>query len=62
MDIISRSCGVILDKDMLTFPDIEEIDGESSDRVWMDRRFVAVVPCPVCGGPVPEEGEIEKNT
>ena len=60
MNLIScANCGVVLDKNRLTFPDIYDDDGEiiRGTAEWDSylERFVAITPCPVCKEPIPEE-------
>ena len=51
MNLIScNECGVVLDKDRITkpnvfTPDIEYIQGNS---VWDGDKYVSVITCPVC--------------
>ena len=57
--IFCKSCGVILNKDVLVFPETTDDDGEviRGTCVWDGwlEKFVAVTPCPVCKEPIQEE-------
>jgi len=59
MNLIScKQCGVVLDKDQLEFPDIEDDNGDYIDGLWMwdhDLGFFSKLPCPVCKGDIPEK-------
>ena len=54
MNLIScANCGVVLDRDMIAFPDTYD-DSQKlvmKNVEWDNDRddYVAVVPCPVCG-------------
>lgn len=58
MNLIScDSCGVVLDKNKLRFPeDIWTEDGcvDMTKAVWKDKDHKPFVPCPVCKEPVTE--------
>ena len=55
MNLISCvNCGVVLDRDMIAFPDIYGYNSQNiimKNVEWDNDRddYVAVVPCPVCG-------------
>lgn len=53
-----KHCGVVLDKDYITFPDINKSDGTTDIEraIWTGREFVAFAPCPVCESPIREDG------
>jgi len=59
MNLIScETCGVVLDKDQLVFPQF--ITGDDSEffeenAIWNGHDYVAIVPCPVCKTPIREE-------
>ena len=57
MNLIScNECGVVLDKNKLSFPDVED-DGSPIDNTkaaWDGRSIVAKVDCPVCKSDVLE--------
>ena len=58
--VFCKSCGVVLNKQVLTFPEIwDDEDGSiiPGTAVWDGylERFVAVTPCPVCKEPIQEE-------
>ena len=60
MNIISCTCGVLLDKNKLKFAyDIYDKDGcvDLSVADWSDAvgDYVAKVDCPVCGASITEE-------
>lgn len=70
MNIIScKGCGVMLDKDVLLFPeDIHEEDIEENGEwfsggvdegkaIWKDRDYHPAVECPVCKTLITETGE-----
>lgn len=47
MNLVScGGCGVVLDKDELSFPDEE--DWNESNSAWDGYTYVAFVLCPVC--------------
>lgn len=51
MNIIScDSCGVLMDKDKLVFPDFRDEDGAVIEGLadWNGDRWVSAVECPVC--------------
>jgi hypothetical protein len=54
MNLIScNECGVVLDKDKISFPfgfykDDGEVDNDKAEWDSSERKFVAVIPCPVC--------------
>ncbi len=56
MNIISCSCGVVLDKDKLVFPEtIYGYDGCVNDdrAMWNGADWVAFARCPVCEEKIP---------
>lgn len=62
MKIIScNCCGVVLDTDKISFPDLavleEEEEGTLKNCVWDGDKFIATIKCPVCKGEVREDGE-----
>ena len=47
-----EECGVVLDKDVLIFPDTHGHDSQEmipENVEWNGEDYVAVLPCPVCG-------------
>jgi len=51
MELIScKACGVVLDKQSLSFPEIWDAEGDLIQEyaIWDGDSHVAVVPCPVC--------------
>lgn len=54
MNLIScEGCGIVLDKDQLSFPfglykDDGELDDDKAEWDSGERKFVAIVKCPVC--------------
>jgi len=56
MNLIScDSCGVVLDKDKLYFPDAyAEDEKKSKSAYWNGERYVSSVPCPICGDLIAE--------
>ena len=59
MNIIScGTCGVLLDKNKLKFPEISYDEDASESTMWNGYEWVAKVLCPVCGADIPEEEEI----
>ena len=57
MNLIScDNCGVILDKDKLTFPEAYDENGEITvDAIWTGEEFITTIPCPVCEEKIPEK-------
>ena len=58
MNLVScASCGVVLDKNKISFPDIDclYLSGDCRDAAWNGRDWTAKVPCPVCRGDILEE-------
>jgi len=58
--ISCNSCGIVLDKDRLTFPDVYDHDsGDVIDEQAMwngdSQEFVSYIDCPVCGNAVKEK-------
>ena len=45
-------CGVVLDKDKLTIPDIIEDDGgiDTDNAGWTGDGYAPIITCPVCKG------------
>jgi hypothetical protein len=58
MNLVScESCGVVLDKDRLSFAyDLYGDDGciREDKALYLNGTYVAFVPCPVCEEAVPE--------
>lgn len=60
MNLVScDECGVVLDKDKLSFPmgfydEDNEVDNNKAEWDSGERMFVAVIKCPVCGENVRE--------
>ena len=55
MNIISCcKCGVVLDRDMMHFSDITDME---NCAMWDDesQEWVSCVPCPVCKCPIKEK-------
>ena len=60
MNLVScEGCGVVLDKDNLSFPAGKELYCEgiddtfdSSKVVWEDGAYYTIIPCPVCQSPI----------
>lgn len=54
MNLIScDTCGIVLDKNKLDFPeDIKLEDGsiDTSKAIWVNSEYFAYLGCPVCGG------------
>ena len=60
MNIVScPKCGVVLDRDNLTFPDTHDEDGDPIEgtSVWNGDGFTPVAKCPVCKGDIRENDE-----
>ena len=59
MDIVScNSCGVVIDRSVLKFPDESDyVDELPADKFTYQygNGAIATVPCPVCGTPITEE-------
>jgi len=61
MNLVScDECGVVLDKDKLSFPlrfydENNEVDSNKAEWDSGNREFVAVVKCPVCQSNVREK-------
>lgn len=62
MNLIScGTCGVVLDKDKLNFPDIIDPDDYTIDTekaVWNGEDFISKVNCPICKNDILEIGEL----
>lgn len=58
MNILAcESCGVLLDKDVLVFPELVynndyELVQDNTFTYFVDNTWTTSVPCPVCNGPV----------
>lgn len=56
MKIISCDrCGVVLDQDKLTFPDVYNHDTQEvilDNCLWLDNEYVSVTTCPCCGNKI----------
>ena len=59
MNLISCTrCGIVLDRDQLTFPDTHDHDSQEvimENVEWDGDGYVAVIPCPVCGNSIRKE-------
>jgi len=58
MNLLScKHCGVVLDKDYITFPDVfdDDYDYIKGNSEWDGDKYVAIAQCPVCGGKILEE-------
>ena len=54
------SCGVVLDKKKLQFPDLRNEDGSYDLKKcqWTGNGFAPIVPCPVCKEPILSDVEV----
>ena len=61
MNLIScKNCGVVLDRDVLLFPEIYDHDTQElvpNTAVWDGDDYVAILPCPICDGLIREDGK-----
>jgi hypothetical protein len=61
MNLIScKFCGTVFDKDVLAFPPTHDHDSQEpieENCEWNSdlMEYVAILPCPVCSGNIPEE-------
>ena len=59
MNLLScNSCGVVLDKDKLIFPDTHNHDSQElikENAEWNGEKHVSIISCPACDGIIREE-------